>query len=162
MERILTWLVILCLVIALPIAWWCGRICGGNEMAVMNDIASAGSLVRALRHLRDGDQEEAIDSLETMLDGNIIGMGADLLVGKKPTLAAEKILSRVKEYRTVYPIDWKERQSEMPYVDLESIREAIETILSHVEILDEGEVQQQHEPDGDTRPGHQTESTSQE
>jgi hypothetical protein len=131
-------------------------------MAVMNDIASAGSLVRALRHLREGNQDEAIDSLETMLDGNIIGMGADILVGKKPTLAAEKTLNRVKEYRTVYPIDWKERQSEMPYVDLESIREALEMILAHVEIRNEGEAQQQHEPDGDMRPSHQTESTSQE
>ena len=162
MERILSWLIILCLVIALPITWWYGRICGANEMAVMNDIASAGELVRALRHLREGNQEEAIDSLETMLDGNIIGMGADILVGKKPTLEAEKILSRVKEYRTIYPIDWKERQSEMPEVDLESFREALETILAQVEIRNEGEAQEKHEPDGETRPGHQTEPTSQE
>ena len=105
------WLVVGAIALAVLSAWLgYGRgfhrgYMAGLDLEASAETGNAVQSVRALRHLRADQHEQAIESLETALDGTIISMVG--LVNTEPALMRDpkrhELWSLVKEYRQGHP-----------------------------------------------------------
>lgn len=103
---------------------------GASYEVVHAGPASALNNVSVLRLLREGEVQDAINYLETILDGNIIVYRGDLVEGALPVPyrnifpnapdAEKKIMAQVAKYRITYP-----SQSTVPEVQ-RSVSEVVD------------------------------------